>query len=40
MFNNLLESKAKKQRSVGGTVFSVILHSVLIAGAAWSVRRP
>ena len=39
MFNNLLESKAKKQRSVGGTVFSVILHSVLIAGAVYATAN-
>ena len=30
MLNNLLESKAQKQRSTGGAVFSFILHTVLI----------
>src|SRR5262245_4409858 len=30
MFNNLLESKAKKQKRVGGTVLSFILHGTLI----------
>ena len=39
MFNNLLESKAKKQKSVGGTVFSVILHSVIIAGAVYATAQ-
>lgn len=39
MFNNLLESKAKKQRSVGGTIFSVVLHSVLIGGAAYATAN-
>jgi protein TonB len=34
MFNQLLESKPKKQKNVGGTVFSVVVHTVLIAGAA------
>ena len=36
MFNNLLESKAKKQRTVGGMVFSVILHTILVGGAAYA----
>jgi protein TonB len=36
MFNQLLESKAKKQRMAGGTVFSVILHTLLIAGAVYA----
>jgi periplasmic protein TonB len=39
MFNNLLESKAKKQRSVGGTVFSIILHTGLIAGAVYATAQ-
>ena len=30
MFNNLLESKAKKQKSPGGVVVSAVLHVVLI----------
>jgi protein TonB len=36
MFNQLLESKAKKDRMAGGTVFSVVLHTVLIAGAVYA----
>src|SRR5215212_748119 len=39
MFNNLLESKAKKQRSFGGTVFSVILHTGIIAGAVYATAH-
>jgi len=35
MFDNLLESKAKKQRSIGGTILSFVIHAVLIAGAAY-----
>jgi len=31
MFTNLIESKHKSDRSVGGTTFSVVLHAVLIA---------
>lgn len=30
MFNNLLESKAQKQRSVGGSTMSFVIHFVLI----------
>ncbi|HEX5436409.1 MAG TPA: TonB family protein [Gemmatimonadaceae bacterium] len=30
MFNNLIESKRKKDRSAGGTAMSVIVHAVLI----------
>ena len=29
MFNELIESKPKKQRSTGGTVFSIVMHAVL-----------
>ena len=39
MFNNLLESKAKKQKSVGGTVTSVILHTAIIAGAVYATAH-
>lgn len=30
MFTNLIESKRKREKSVGGTAFSVVLHAVLI----------
>ncbi len=33
MFENLLESKAKKQRTVGQTIMSVALHALLVAAA-------
>lgn len=33
MFNQLLESKAKKEKLAGGTLFSVVLHGGLIAAA-------
>ncbi|MDP9203154.1 MAG: energy transducer TonB [Gemmatimonadota bacterium] len=39
MFNQLLESKAKKQRMAGGTVFSVVLHTVLIGAAVYATAR-
>lgn len=35
MFNTLLESKAKKQRTVGGTVFSVVAHVVILFAAIY-----
>lgn len=39
MFNQLLESKAKRQKMAGGTVFSIVLHTVLIAGAVYATAR-
>jgi len=31
MFNNLLESKAKKQKRLGGSVTSIVLHAAVVA---------
>src|SRR5687768_15133306 len=39
MFNNLLESKPKKEKRSGGTLASVILHGVLIAGAVYATAN-
>ena len=39
MFNQLIESKPKKQRMAGGTVFSVVLHTLLIAAAVYATAR-
>jgi protein TonB len=39
MFNQLLESRAKKQKMAGGTVFSVVFHTVLIAAAVYATAR-
>jgi protein TonB len=39
MFDQLLETKAKKQRSPGGTVISIILHTVLIAAAVVLTKK-
>src|ERR1700716_447442 len=39
MFNQLIESKAQKQKMAGGTVFSVVLHTVLIAAAVYATAR-
>jgi protein TonB len=36
MFNQLIESKAAKQKMAGGTVFSIVLHTVLIGGAVYA----
>jgi protein TonB len=36
MFNQLLESKAKRQKMAGGTIFSIVLHTLLIAGAVYA----
>ncbi|HKG93468.1 MAG TPA: hypothetical protein VKA84_16290, partial [Gemmatimonadaceae bacterium] len=39
MFNQLLESKPKKERSVGGQIFSVIFHSFLIVAAVYATAH-
>ena len=39
MFNTLLESKPKKQRSIGAAVFSAVLHTVLITFAIYATAR-
>src|SRR5258706_13089556 len=39
MFNQLIESKAKKQRMAGGTFFSIGLHTVLMGGAVYATAR-
>ena len=39
MFNNLLESKPKKQRTTGGLVFSGILHAVLGVAAVYGTLQ-
>ena len=39
MFNQLLESKAKKQKMAGGTVFSIVLHTVLISAAVYATAK-
>lgn len=39
MFNKLLESKATKQKMAGGTVFSIVLHTVLIGGAVYATAK-
>src|SRR5450759_1545826 len=39
MFNQLLESKAKRQKMAGGTLFSVVLHTILIAAAVYATAR-
>lgn len=39
MFNTLLESKAKKQRRLGGTIFSFVAHYGLIVLAIWATAQ-
>jgi protein TonB len=39
MFNQLIESRAQKQKMAGGTVFSIVLHTLLIAGAVYATAR-
>jgi periplasmic protein TonB len=39
MFNNLIESKPKKQRTVKGMVLSVVIHAALITGAVFGTLQ-
>ena len=39
MFNNLIESKRKKQRNPGGTMASIVLHSLLIGLAVYATAN-
>ena len=39
MFNNLLESKPKKQRTVGGLVLSGVIHALLITAAVYGTLQ-
>ena len=39
MFNNLLESKPKKQKSVGGILFSVVMHVALGTAAVYGTMQ-
>jgi protein TonB len=39
MFNNLIESKPKKQRSTGGLVFSGVMHALLITAAVYGTLQ-
>src|SRR5947208_4338579 len=39
MFNNLLESKPKKQRTTGGLVLSGVIHAVLATGAVYGTLQ-
>jgi len=39
MFNNLLESKPKKEKRSGGTVTSVVVHSILVGLAVYATAN-
>jgi periplasmic protein TonB len=39
MFNNLIESKPKKQRSTGGLIFSGFIHALLIVAAVFGTLQ-
>jgi protein TonB len=39
MFNNLLESKPKKQRTTGGLILSGVIHAVLISAAVFGTLQ-
>ncbi len=39
MFNNLIESKAKRQRTAGGMFMSFVIHTLLIGGAVYATAN-
>src|SRR6478752_3514001 len=39
MFDNLIESRAAKQKRAGGMLFSAVLHAVLITGAIYGTLQ-
>lgn len=39
MFNNLIESKPTKQRSLGASVFSTVFHAAIIAGSIYATAN-
>ena len=39
MFDNLIESKAKKQRRAGGVIFSAVLHVAVITAAVYGTLQ-
>lgn len=39
MFNNLIESKPQKQKSVGSTIISLIFHAAVIAGSVVATKQ-
>ena len=39
MFNNLIESKPKKQRTTGGLIFSGVLHAILGTAAVYGTLQ-
>ena len=39
MFNELIESRPKKQRSLGSSMFSVVLHAALIVLVVWATAN-
>ena len=39
MFDNLIESKAKKQKRAGGTVMSAVIHAAVISAAVYATAH-
>jgi periplasmic protein TonB len=39
MFDNLIETKAARQKRAGGTVLSIVIHSVVIAAAVYATAH-
>lgn len=39
MFDQLVESKPKRERTLGGSITSIVLHAILITGAAYGTMQ-
>ena len=39
MFDNLIESKAKKQKRAGGTLVSTVIHAAVISAAVYATAH-
>ena len=35
MFDNLIETKKKKERTIGGTIISVVIHTIAVGAAVY-----
>jgi periplasmic protein TonB len=39
MFNNLIESRPKKQKTTGGLIISIVMHTILISAAVYGTLQ-
>jgi hypothetical protein len=39
VFNNLIESRPQKQKTLGGTIFSIFFHGLVITGSVIATKQ-